>query len=1214
MNRPDRIKELFLAAIELPTGERAAFLARACAGDDAMLAELLELLAAHDDAGSFLAEPGGAVRAAVGAAAEVAESAGETIGAYKLVERIGEGTFGTVWVAEQREPVRRAVALKILKAGMDTAQVVARFEQERQALAVMAHPNIAQVFDAGTTKHGRPFFVMELVKGVPLTDYVRQHRLSLQARLELFVQVCRAVQHAHGKGVIHRDLKPGNVLVATADGRPLAKVIDFGVAKATGARLTEKTLLTEHRGMVGTLAYMSPEQAEGLLDVDTRSDVYSLGAMLYELLTGGTPFDVGELREQGLREMLRVLREVDPQRPSVRVSSQGVAAWAGGPGQAVVKGDAKALFGALRGDLDWVVLKALEKERGRRYASAEGLAEDVERYLVGDAVMAVPPSVGYRVRKFVRRHRAAVGSVAAVLVAVLVGAVVVAVSWRQREVEQLRAEGAEVREGEQRVAARFASYANSVRSALENGLTGNREMALRGLADRVIAWGANTSGDRLVLVKSESKNRRVVTTNENGGPSHSTKYDTSDRLLVVDGMSGIAHVAWEFPVVLGGSSPWHGHRPWISEDGQLVLLAPESRNSEFGPVSGQRVAALDIAARELRSYDAIPEEGIVAVSERNGLYIVMDPVGHITAKRWSDGSTAWRLPEKTPHPHYALLGEGGDRMMTVYGSDRIEAIAIGVSDGSVLWPQPALIRSREDDMQEGSLGSTSRMKIIHTPDPSLVACFEDYSAPEDTDGVSAVFLRSDNGAAQQGHFWPLSWFHAGQHGSSMAVEMLTMEKERRFSLADRRSLIGDRCHFRDDGELVALGKWDGKPALFINIGSTEFFGPGVVGSALYEGGWSDMCLETHELRVHPRHYAGTKKTSLRSGLAVIQPHEGIVIVADRPADVFPPAPLGDERSVATLGLWQNQPAAIYPGGITTLDCEASARVPIEGGPEQIDGAASNAAGTVLAIVSGSSLRVFDTTTGIDRGKPMNLEGTTRAVAVTPSADHVATLTEAADGSLLLATFAVGTGITLHRVPLPAASGASPQFGLAATEGRLAVTAGSRPLRLFTLPELQEIAVPTAATMPATCLQFDRAGDRLAIGRLDGRVDLLHRDGTLIPIPTAHVGGVLAVAWSSDGSRLFTAGADRFVRLWDPVRGLELLNLGDNTIPGKPGFRAFDGVPCCLFATPDDERLFCGYTDGAVRVWDTVPWLERVARRRAREATAPPNPNPNSNPK
>ena len=379
--RWDRLKDLFAAAAAVPPGEREAFLRERGVGD-ATVQEVLDLL---------------------GSSAPVDEQPGDTIGPYKLLECLGEGGYGTVWMAEQRSPIQRLVALKLLKAGMDSAQVLARFEQERQALALMQHPNIAQVYDAGTTQRGRPFFVMELVKGVPITDYATRERLDLRQRLLVFEQVCRAVQHAHQKGVIHRDIKPSNVLVVTADGRPLAKVIDFGIAKATAGRLTERTLFTEHRAMVGTLAYMSPEQAEGLLDVDTRADVYSLGALLYELLTGGTPFDPGKLVAAGFGEMLRVLREVEPERPSVRVSSKAGAGWVAGG--ALGERDPKRLFGSLRGDLDWVVMKTLEKDRARRYGSAEGLAADVGRYLGGEAVEAVPPSVGYRVRKFVRRHR-----------------------------------------------------------------------------------------------------------------------------------------------------------------------------------------------------------------------------------------------------------------------------------------------------------------------------------------------------------------------------------------------------------------------------------------------------------------------------------------------------------------------------------------------------------------------------------------------------------------------------------------------------------------------------------------------------------------------------------------------------------------------------------------------------------------------------------------
>jgi tetratricopeptide (TPR) repeat protein len=356
-------------------------------------------------------------------------------GRYTLREPVGEGGMGTVWEAEQTEPVRRPVAVKVIKPGMDSRSVLARFEAERQALALMDHPNIARVLDAGATPEGRPFFVMELVKGVPITRYCDDSRLTVRQRLELFVPVCRAVQHAHQKGVIHRDLKPSNVLVTAIDGAPVPKVIDFGVAKAAGQPLTERTLETGPGTVVGTPAYMSPEQA-GLnrLDVDTRSDVYGLGALLYELLTGGPPFGREELERSGLLEALRAVREVEPDRPSARLAAaDGLAALAASRGT-----EPRRLVAAVRGDLDWVVMKALEKDRDRRYDTAAALAADVRRNLADQPVLAGPPSAAYRLRKFVRRNRAAVLAVGLVLLALaggVAGTVVGLVRARQAEAQ-----------------------------------------------------------------------------------------------------------------------------------------------------------------------------------------------------------------------------------------------------------------------------------------------------------------------------------------------------------------------------------------------------------------------------------------------------------------------------------------------------------------------------------------------------------------------------------------------------------------------------------------------------------------------------------------------------------------------------------------------------------------------------------------------------------
>ena len=350
------------------------------------------------------------------------ERVGSVIGPYKLLQKLGEGGFGVVYMAEQQRPVRRYVAIKIIKPGMDTGEVIARFESERQALALMDHTNIARVLDAGATDSGHPYFVMELVKGVPITEFCDKNHLPPQDRLKLFIDVCHAIQHAHHKGIIHRDIKPNNVLVTLHDGTPVVKVIDFGVAKATVQKLTERTLFTALGQIVGTPAYMSPEQAEmSGLDIDTRSDVYSLGVLLYELLTGTTPIEDKRLRQAGFAEMQRLIREQDAPRPSTRLSSLGGTATVIATNRGL---DVKRLRRVLSGDLDWVVIKALEKDRNRRYSTPGNFAEDLDRFLKQEAIVARPPSTAYRLRKLVQRNRAAVYTVVAVAVALLVGTAV----------------------------------------------------------------------------------------------------------------------------------------------------------------------------------------------------------------------------------------------------------------------------------------------------------------------------------------------------------------------------------------------------------------------------------------------------------------------------------------------------------------------------------------------------------------------------------------------------------------------------------------------------------------------------------------------------------------------------------------------------------------------------------------------------------------------
>ena len=512
-NARQQEETLFDAARKLTDpAQRKVFLDAACADNAELRDRLVNLLSAAEGADKFFEESGAALNAVVeppepsmgedqrGGTVRVTppseEQPGARIGHYKLLEKIGEGGCGVVYVAEQEEPVRRRVALKVIKPGMDTRQVVARFEAERQALAMMDHPNIAKVFDAGTTENGRPYFVMELVRGIRITDYCDQNHLDTEQRLELFIQVCNAVQHAHQKGIIHRDLKPSNILVTLHDGVPVPKVIDFGVAKATEGRLTDLTVYTQLHQFIGTPAYMSPEQAEmSGLDIDTRSDIYSLGVLLYELLTGNTPFDAKELLKRGLDEIRRTIREVEPPRPSTRLSTL-----ANGDVTDVARQrhtEATKLINLLRGDLDWVVMKCLEKDRTRRYETANGLAMDLKRFLHNEPVVARPPSAMYRLEKLVRRNKLAFAAGAIVFLALIVG--LGTTTWalfreqaarreadlRRQESEKARADEKQQRlraEAEELTARRFAyaSDMNLVQQALAaNNLGRAREVLQR---------------------------------------------------------------------------------------------------------------------------------------------------------------------------------------------------------------------------------------------------------------------------------------------------------------------------------------------------------------------------------------------------------------------------------------------------------------------------------------------------------------------------------------------------------------------------------------------------------------------------------------------------------------------------------------------------------------------------------------------------------------
>jgi WD40 repeat protein/serine/threonine protein kinase/tetratricopeptide (TPR) repeat protein len=628
MNHPSPLEAIFFAALEKGAApQRAAYLDEACAGDPDLRQRVERMLAAQAQAGSFLEQP--ALSPALTVDEQpVSERPGSVIGPYKLMEQIGEGGMGLVFVAEQQHPVRRKVALKVIKPGMDTRQVIARFEAERQALALMDHPYIAKVLDGGETAGGRPYFVMELVKGVPITAYCDENQMPVRARLELFVHVCQAVQHAHQKGIIHRDLKPSNVLVMSHDGTPVVKVIDFGVAKALGQQLTDKTIYTQFAQLVGTPQYMAPEQAgESGLDVDTRSDVYSLGVLLYELLTGTTPFHKKRFKEAGYDEIRRIIREEEPPRPSTRISTLGQAATTIAMRR---QSDPRRLSQLFRGELDWVVMKALEKDRTRRYETASTFAADVQRYLHDQPVAACPPSSWYRFRKFARRNRVALAIAAAAALAGILALLGFFVSYAQIDAARGQAEANAEEERDARAAAGKAqkqaedkaeesrqrlvrlTVAQGVRLMDEGNLLGSLPWftealrldqgdAGREAIHRIRLAAALHQCPRLVQVWAETElaefspdGRRVVTAHRNGKTARLWDAASGQPLTAPLRLEeGIADVAFRGQRCCGLTTKGNAARVWDLVSGEPITapLEHDSRvkMASFSP-DGSRVA------------------------------------------------------------------------------------------------------------------------------------------------------------------------------------------------------------------------------------------------------------------------------------------------------------------------------------------------------------------------------------------------------------------------------------------------------------------------------------------------------------------------------------------------------------------------------------------------------------------------------------------------
>ena len=1125
---PDPEEAIVDAALELPAHERAAYLDKLC-GSDRKLRELVDaLLHAHQKIISAQIVSPRDPPATPTASASVPplnerdaearslvplEKPGDQIGRYKLLEQIGEGGFGVVYVAEQREPVKRRVALKIVKLGMDTRQVVGRFEAERQALALMDHPNIAKVFDGGATETGRPYFVMELVRGIKLTDYCDQHNLPTIQRLELFIQICRAIQHAHQKGIIHRDIKPSNILVTLHDGVAVPKVIDFGIAKATQQELTQKTVYTQLQQLIGTPAYMSPEQAEmSGVDIDTRSDIYSLGVLLYELLTGETPFDGKELVEASLDEIRRIIREQEPPRPSTRISTLTAEEQTTVARRRQV--ELPKLVSQIRGDLDWVVMKCLEKDRTRRYDTANGVAMDVQRYLNAEPVVARPPSQLYRFRKMVQRNKLAVGAASAVAAALVIGLGLSTWLFVQERQTRQRAETAEREQARQRQQA---------------------EAARRDEAQQRIA--AQEEGARARSAEKEAKERGEETRHN----LYAAEMNMANQVLdLVNGVRRIASVVsrWEYdrPDLRGWewyylSSLTHresmtlrGHRQRVntlaaSPDGSRLASGSQDGTVRIWDVlSGRELATFSSGSNAVNSVAWSPDGSKLSSAEDRGLRIWEVNTGKelrvlTRTTGWSGAiqSVAWSSDGRrlatgannssvqvwdaaTGQSLVQLTGHRAALTCVAWSADNIH-LASAAQDGTVRVWDTIAAKELFVPLQHGA----SVRNVAWTSDGAQLASGGDDNMAKIWDGSTGEALRSFR--AHGTVVTAVAWKPGTRQLSTASKYDVTV---RQWDLArTNHSLPALRGHtlpvlslaWGPNGSWLASGSEDGEIKIW-NPAAND--------------------AQSRNDRV-PGSFASVKWSPDGEFLALA--------AADGFAAIFDPS---IETALHTfLVRTQSVSCVAWSGDGKRL---ATTFADIESPTEpRTDVLAANSMANPITI--------WDAQSGEPVLALVGHTGRVKGVAWSPDSkrlisggwDRTARIWAAETGRELLALR--GRGGEMMSVDW------SP-------DGRR-VAAGSR-----NQPGIQIWDAITGAEL----LALERAGTRSVAFSPDGaRAASAHDDGTVVIWDTmsgkelllfrGHTAGVLQVAWNPDGLRVLSVDRESLVKIWDPNDGRELLTLG-----------------------------------------------------------------------